>query len=77
MMQNLQQIAQLMRGRDAQSVAMAMIQNNNIIDPNITQLVTLAQRGDNESLFNLANVLFAQQGLDLKQELNSFLDMMK
>lgn len=77
MMQNLAQIAQLMRGRDAQSVVMQMIQNNKNIDPNIAQLITFAQRGDEETLFNLANTLFAQQGLDLKQELSSFLDMMK
>lgn len=77
MMQNLTQIAQLMTGRDPQAVALSMIQNSKITDPNINQLVSLAQKGDTESVLNLATTLFAQRGLDLKQELNSFMELMK
>lgn len=77
MMQNLTQIAQLMKGRDPQAVALSMIQNSKITDPNINQLVSLAQKGDTESVLNLATTLFAQRGLDLKQELNSFMELMK
>ena len=77
MMQNLTQIAQLMKGRDPQAVALSMIQNSKITDPNINQLVSLAQKGDTESVLNLATNLFAQRGLDLKQELNSFMELMK
>lgn len=41
-MNDLMQIAQLMRGRNPEEVVMQMIQNNNITDPNIAQLVKLA-----------------------------------
>lgn len=77
MMNNLAQIAQLMRGRDPQSVAMSMIQNSKINDPLIEQLVTFAQKGDADSAFNLASTYFAKQGLDLNQELNSFMQMLQ
>lgn len=77
MMNNLAQIAQLMRGRDPQAVALAMIQNSKINDPMISQLVTFAQNGDVNSAINLASTFFAKQGLDLNQELNTFMSLMK
>lgn len=77
MMNNLAQIAQLIRGRDPQQIVMDMIKNQKINDPNINQLITFAQNGDMNSLANLATTLFKQQGLDLNQELNSFMSLMK
>lgn len=76
MMNNLKEIAQLVRGRDPQAIVMDMLKNQKINDPNINQLITFAQKGDNESLVNLATTLFKQQGLDLNQELNSFMSLM-
>ena len=70
MMNNLTQIAQLVRGRDPQSVVMEMVKNRMINDPNINQLIQFAQKGDTNSLVNLANTLFKQNGLDLNQEFN-------
>ena len=77
MMNNLAQIAQLIRGRDPQQIVMDMVKNQKINDPNINQLITFAQSGDIDSLANLATTLFKQQGLDLNQELNSFISLMK
>lgn len=75
MMNNLNEIAQLVRGRDPEAIVMDMVKNQKINDPNIAQLITFAQKGDNESLVNLATTLFKQQGLDLNQELNSFMSL--
>lgn len=77
MMNNLAQIAQLIKGKDPQAIVMDMVKNQKINDPNISQLINFAQKGDNESLVNLATTLFKQQGLDLNQELNSFMSLMK
>ena len=77
MMNNLAQIAQLVRGRDPQSIVMEMVKNQKINDPSIAQLIQFAQKGDTNSLVNLANTLFKQKGLDLNQELNSFMSLMK
>lgn len=77
MMNNLLQIAQLMKGKDPQQMVMAMFQNKKINDPVISQLITFAQKGDTESAMNLATTQFAQKGLDLNQELTNFLSLMK
>ena len=77
MMNNLVQIAQLVRGRDPQAIVMEMVKNKQISDPNINQLITFAQKGDNNSLVNLADSLFKQRGLDLNSEFNSFLSLIK
>lgn len=76
MMNNLTQIAQLVRGRDPQQVALSLISNSNINDPMINDLVNFAKRGDNNSVFNLAQTFFAKNGLDLKSELNSFMSLL-
>lgn len=77
MMNNLTQIAQLVRGRDPQSIVMDMLKSQKITDPNISQLIQFAQSGDSNGLANLANTLFKQRGLDLNQELTSFMSLMK
>lgn len=76
-MNDLMQIAQLMRGRNPEEVVMQMIQNNNITDPNIAQLVKLAQGGNEKDVFNLASQLFQQKGLDLNNELSTFMSLLK
>lgn len=76
MMNNLTQIAQLVRGRDPQQVALSLISNSNINDPMINDLVNFAKRGDNNSVFNLAQTFFAKNGLDLNSELNSFMSLL-
>lgn len=77
MMQNLSQIAALMKGKDPQSIVMQMLQSQKITDPTIQQMVAFAQRGDNNSLYNLAESVFKQRGLDMQQELKSFMSMLQ
>lgn len=77
MMNNLAQIAQLLRGRDPQAIVMDMLKQQKINDPNISRLIQLAQQGDNASLVNFADAFFKQRGLDLNQELNQFMSLMK
>ena len=56
---------------------MDMVKSQNISDPTITQLIDYAQKGDSNSIMNYASSLFAQKGLDLQSELNSFMELMK
>lgn len=77
MMQNLAQIAQIVKGRDPQQMVLNMIKNNKNIDPRVNQMIQFAQTGDTNSLVNLASSMFAQRGLDFNQEFNSFLSMLK
>ena len=42
----------------------------------INDLVNFAKRGDNNSVFNLAQTFFAKNGLDLNSELNSFMSLL-
>lgn len=77
MMNNLNQIAQIMKGRNPQSVIMEMVGNQTINDPDILQLIKFVQSGDTNNFNNFATALFQQQGLDLNQELSSFMELMK
>lgn len=77
MMNNLQIIAQLMKGRNPQEVAMQLIQNQKINDPNINLLVKYAQSNQADDFVNLAQSLFKQRGLDLNQEFESFMKLLK
>lgn len=76
-MNDLMQIAQLMKGRNPEEVVMQMIKSNNITDPNISQLVKFTQGGNEKELFNLASQLFQQKGLNLNNELSTFLSLLK
>lgn len=77
MMNNLAQIAQLFRGRDPQTIVMNLLKTQKITDPNISRLIQFAQKGDMDNLVNFASGLFKQKGLDLNQELESFMSLMK
>lgn len=77
MMNNLQIIAQLMKGRNPQEVVMQLIQNQKINDPNINLLVKYAQSNQADDFANLAQELFKQRGLDLNQEFWSFMKLLK
>lgn len=77
MMQNLSQLAQLVKGRNPQEFVMAMLQNNQIQDPRVKQMIQFAQSGNTNDLVNLASSMMAQKGLNLNQEYNSFMSMLK
>lgn len=76
-MNNLQIIAQLMKGRNPQEVAIQLIQNQKIDDPNINLLIKYAQSNQTDDFVNLAQELFKQRGLDLNQEFQSFMKLLK
>lgn len=73
----LQMIAQLMRGRNPQEVALSMIQNQRINDPNISQLIKFAQNNQTNDFVNLAQEMFKQRGLDLNNEFQAFMQLLK
>ena len=66
-----------MKGRNPQEVAMQLIQNQKINDPNINLLVKYAQSNQADDFANLAQELFKQRGLDLNQEFQSFMKLLK
>lgn len=76
-MNNLEIIAQLMKGRNPQEVATQLIQNQKINDPNINLLIKYAQSNQTDDFVNLAQELFRQRGLDLNQEFQSFMKLLK
>lgn len=77
MNKEMMQMAKAMKGRDPQQMVMALIQNSNAIDPEVSQLVQFAQTGDMNSLMNLATSMLARQGLDLNEELMSLMELVK
>ena len=76
-MNNLQIIAQLMKGRNPQEVAIQLIQNQKIDDPNINLLIKYAQSNQTNDFVNLAQELFKQRGLDLNSEFQAFMKLIK
>lgn len=76
-MNNLQMIAQLMKGRDPEEAAMSLIKSQKIDDPNINLLIKFAQTNQTEDFVNLAQQLFKQRGLDLNTEFQSFMKLLK
>lgn len=77
MTQNLNQLVQILRGRNPQQMVMSFVQSQKINDPNITQLIQFAQTGDMNSLVNLAQNICAQKGIDFNSEFQNFMSMMK
>ena len=75
MMNNLTQIAQLLKGRNPQAVVLEMLTNGRINDPRIKDLINFAQKGDINSVLNLASPLFAERGYNLNDELTSFMQL--
>ena len=76
-MNNLEQIAQLMKGRSPKEAVMQMVKSSKITDPTIASLIKYAQTGDQTNLMNLASQVFQQYGLNLNDELLKFLQMLK
>lgn len=77
MMKEISIIAQLMKGRNPEEAALAMIKNSKIDDPDIANLVQFAKNGDLNSFNNLASNIFEQNGLNLEEELSALMSMLK
>lgn len=76
-MNQLQLMAQLLRGRNPEEVVMQYMQNTPINDPRIASLVQYAQSGNSTELVNLARQMFQQQGRNLDNEFSNFMNMLK
>lgn len=79
MMDDLISLAQLMRGKNPEQMAMNMINNNPKIanDPMLSNAVSMAQEGDINGLTNLASELFKQNGLNFPTIYSNFMNMMR
>ena len=67
----------LLKGRDPQELVMSMIKNNNINDPQINELISLAEKGDTNSLTKIATDMFAKQGKNFNSEFSNFMSLLK
>ena len=67
----------LLKGRNPQELVMSMIKNNNINDPQINELISLAEKGDTNSLTKIATDMFAKQGKNFNTEFSNFMLLLK
>lgn len=67
----------LLKGRNPQELVMSMIKNNNINDPQINELISLAEKGDTNSLTKIATDMFAKQGKNFNNEFSNFMSLLK
>ena len=67
----------LLKGRNPQELVMSMIKNNNINDPQINELISLAEKGDTNSLTKIATDMFAKQGKNFDTEFSHFMSLLK
>ena len=73
---SMQQLAQFLKGQNPQQLVMNLVQNSGYVDPSVMQLINFAQKGDMNSLMNLATSIMQAQGLDLNTTLQSFMQLM-
>ena len=76
-MNQMQLIAQLMRGRDPQEVVMAALNSGQINNPMVSALIKYAQTGDEKEFVNLAQQMFQARGLNLDNEFTDFMNYLK
>ncbi len=70
-------IAQLIRGRNPKDFVMQMVKNKQINDPNINQLIQFAQNNQEQDFANLAQQLFNSQGINLNQQYQDLMNLLK
>ena len=74
---NPAQLAMMLRQGNPQQVARQIIQTNYPNDPQMAQLLQLAERGDVQNLQRIAQNIFSAQGKDFSTELQNFVQAMK
>ena len=74
---NPMEMVDLFKGRNPQELVMSMIKNNNINDPQINELISLAEKGDTNSLTKIATDMFAKQGKNFDTEFSNFMSLLK
>lgn len=74
---NPMEMISLLKGRNPQELVMSMIKNNNINDPQINELISLAEKNDTNSLTKIATDMFAKQGKNFNTEFSNFMSLLK
>lgn len=74
---NPMEMISLLKGRNPQELVMSMIKNNNINDPQINELISLAEKGDINGLTKIATDMFAKQGKNFNNEFSNFMSLLK
>ena len=71
------QLMQMLRQGNPKAVAQQIIQTNYPNDPNMQQLLQLGMKGDANTLSQIAQQIFSQQGRDFNIELQSLINTTK
>lgn len=74
---NPTQLAMMLRQGNPQQVARQIIQTNYPNDPQMMQLLQMAERGDVQNLQKVAQNIFSAQGKDFSIELQNFVQAMR
>lgn len=74
---NPMQLMQMLRQGNPKAVAQQIIQINYPNDPNMQQLLQLGMKGDTNTLSQIAQQIFSQQGRDFNVELQSLINTTK
>lgn len=67
------QLAQMLKSGDPQQVAKQIIQNNYPNDPQMQQLISMAEQGNVQGLQKIAQDIFSAQGKNFNQEMQNFM----
>lgn len=76
-MNNLQMIAQLMRGKDPKEVVMQAVNSGQVNNPLVSTLIQYAETGNEQEFVNLAQQMFQARGLNLDNEFKDFMNYLK
>lgn len=76
-MNQMQLIAQLMRGRDPKEVVMQAVNSGQVSNPMVNTLIKYAETGNEEEFVNLAQQMFQARGLNLDNEFKDFMNYLK
>lgn len=74
---NPMQLAAMLKQGNPQQVARQIIQTNYPNDPQMQQLLSMAERGDTQGLQKAAQNIFSSQGKDFATEMQNFMQAMR
>ena len=74
---SLVQLAAMLKQGNPQQVARQIIQQNYANDPQMQQLLSMAERNDIQGLQKAAQGIFSSQGKDFATEMQNFMQAMK
>ena len=71
------QLIAMLKNSNPQQVAQQIIQENYPNNPMMQQLISLGQKGDTQSLQQIAQQICAQQGINFDSEMANLMDLIK